>query len=840
MNSELRARARRCRFVLAACWFVGFGSLAGCGLNTGAGPLPTVHLEIAVASGDEQSAAPGEKLREPLVVLVRNQFGFPVAGVAVSFEVTQGGGIATVGTRTSTDGRVETQLTLGPDVGPNTVVASVADVASLSVTFTENAVAPATRSLAAGGLPATMTAGVPGNFTVTARDASGRTNGLYRGTVKLTSTDPGAVLPASYTFGASDAGSHTFPVALGSAGTWSVTATDTRDPGLTATQYGIKVVGKPKKLLLTGLPGSVGAGSVSSVTLTVVDSAGVVVTGYAGTISFSSTDADPGVVLPSAYTFTAADAGAHSFPASVVLETFGPEIVTASDASAGITGSATVTVRTKGFVFASASGTPDPAHGHSHVHVNVAGCPDGGSVVAGSFWGYSTDDPTISFGSSSFSLSSLAFVYRSYLVRYKADGSVAWASVPTTDSTGSVSHAALCVLASGSTVVLGTGSGFPIDFGSSKTLKGSGLYAATYDESGACLSAMFLSSSYFVPTSIAALPSGGFALTAQYYGPATLGSISLPSSGFSYHALIAKLDAAFTPVWAVTGDDATGDTFLTPASISGATDDLIVAAGTFTGYGGAPALTFGTTTISGALYVPTTYLVGCKSDGTIAFVKTATGTCDLTSTAVTPTGKVLATGSITDAVTFGPGEPGAATVGVAGSTSFFVASFATDGALSWVKTTSYSGSSSTFFDAATGIACADDGSFAVTGNFTTGTLTFWDGVGVTTTIPAGSYFPQTSVFLASFKADGTAKWAKASKLVDFPDFDYLIAPSCSVSFCGDGGIVIAGKYGQGFSFGTTTPELELGTGEPTVTDLPFSPSTATSADESFCAKWFDY
>ena len=51
-------------------------------------------------------------------------------------------------------------------------------------------------SLTASGFPATITAGVAGSFTVTAKNANGTTNTAYLGIVHLTSSDSQAVLPA--------------------------------------------------------------------------------------------------------------------------------------------------------------------------------------------------------------------------------------------------------------------------------------------------------------------------------------------------------------------------------------------------------------------------------------------------------------------------------------------------------------------------------------------------------------------------------------------------------------------------------------------------------------------
>jgi sugar lactone lactonase YvrE len=84
------------------------------------------------------------------------------------------------------------------------------------------------------------------------------------------------------------------------------------------------------------------AGTPFDVTVTVQDSNGNPDAGYRGIIAFSS--ADPyGASLPMAYTFTAADAGSHTFPAGATLYTAGTWDVTATDA-AGITASASVNV----------------------------------------------------------------------------------------------------------------------------------------------------------------------------------------------------------------------------------------------------------------------------------------------------------------------------------------------------------------------------------------------------------------------------------------------------------------------------------------------------------------
>lgn len=58
---------------------------------------------------------------------------------------------------------------------------------------------------------------------------------VYTGTMKFTSTDPQATLPANYTFTTANAGTQTFAFTLKTAGPQCVTATDTSDPTVSST-----------------------------------------------------------------------------------------------------------------------------------------------------------------------------------------------------------------------------------------------------------------------------------------------------------------------------------------------------------------------------------------------------------------------------------------------------------------------------------------------------------------------------------------------------------------------------------------------------------------------------
>jgi hypothetical protein len=93
-------------------------------------------------------------------------------------------------------------------------------------------------------------------------------------------------------------------------------------------------------------PASVPSGTLFDLTLNAVDPYGNTDVNYQGTVTFSTSDTDPGIVLPADYTFTAADAGVHTFSGGVSLITPGDQTLTVSDTASGITRSVTVTVVT--------------------------------------------------------------------------------------------------------------------------------------------------------------------------------------------------------------------------------------------------------------------------------------------------------------------------------------------------------------------------------------------------------------------------------------------------------------------------------------------------------------
>ena len=129
-------------------------------------------------------------------------------------------------------------------------------------------------------------------------------------------------------FTASDAGKHTFSATLKTAGTQSLTATDTATARLTGTDGGITVKPAVASQFILSAPASVTAGKSFSLTLAVEDAYGNVVTGYMGTVHFASTD--KAAKLPPNYTFAAADKGVHTFT-GLVLRKKGNQKMTLTD-----------------------------------------------------------------------------------------------------------------------------------------------------------------------------------------------------------------------------------------------------------------------------------------------------------------------------------------------------------------------------------------------------------------------------------------------------------------------------------------------------------------------------
>ena len=123
---------------------------------------------LAIISGNNQAAVAGSVLPLPLLMKVSDQYGNPVAGVVVAFEVTSGGGsVSQASVTTGSNGQAQVNWTLGAVEGTNIARASLAALDPVAFTAT--------------GVAATMAVG-----TVTMGSATGSPSGTARVPISLT------------------------------------------------------------------------------------------------------------------------------------------------------------------------------------------------------------------------------------------------------------------------------------------------------------------------------------------------------------------------------------------------------------------------------------------------------------------------------------------------------------------------------------------------------------------------------------------------------------------------------------------------------------------------------
>jgi hypothetical protein len=219
------------------------------------------------------------------------------------------------------------------------IVNGVIDIGAFEV---QNGTTTEPSSLAMNGATTTTTAGAAQTFTVTVLNADGSIDTSYTGTVLFTSSDARAVLPANYTFTTADAGMHTFSATLKTAGAQSITVSDTTNASLSSTDRNITVNSAAASKFIIAAQSSVQAGVAFGLTMIVEDAYGNVVTGYTGTVHFSSSDHKS--TLPASYTFTAADRGIHTFT-GLILRKSGNQKITITDThNSALTGSVIVDV----------------------------------------------------------------------------------------------------------------------------------------------------------------------------------------------------------------------------------------------------------------------------------------------------------------------------------------------------------------------------------------------------------------------------------------------------------------------------------------------------------------
>jgi hypothetical protein len=281
------------------------------------------------------SAPAGAVAGSPFTVTVQalNDFGAPVPRYTGTVHFTGSDGQAILPpdyTFAATDpGTLTFPVTLKTAGTQSLTVAGTTPAGSVTATAGGIVVTPAAAVTLRLSAPAAATVGQAVSVRVTLLDACGNRATGYTGTVRFASSDASAALPANYSFTSADAGMHTFSVTLKKAGTQSITATDVVTASLTATAGGVIVSPAAAANFVLTAPASVVHGVPFSLTLTVQDAYGNVVTGYTGTVRFTSSDRT--ATLPASYTFTATDAGAHTFVSQTMLRRKGTQTLTVTD-----------------------------------------------------------------------------------------------------------------------------------------------------------------------------------------------------------------------------------------------------------------------------------------------------------------------------------------------------------------------------------------------------------------------------------------------------------------------------------------------------------------------------
>ncbi|MEO8379001.1 MAG: DUF5689 domain-containing protein [Acidobacteriota bacterium] len=193
------------------------------------GPVAT-PASITATAGSPQTTATGTAFATLLQATVKDAGNAPIEGIGVTFTAPSAGASGTFANGTN----VTSSATNASGVATATVFTAnttpgmysvVASTASLTAGFTLTNTSDATTHYSVTA-PGSVTAGVPFNVTVTARDGSNAVSTTYVGNVHFTSTSSGT-LPADYTFTSGDNGSHIFSVTLNDNGPQTVTATDT-------------------------------------------------------------------------------------------------------------------------------------------------------------------------------------------------------------------------------------------------------------------------------------------------------------------------------------------------------------------------------------------------------------------------------------------------------------------------------------------------------------------------------------------------------------------------------------------------------------------------------------
>ena len=238
-----------------------FSAMAGAGAAS--------RLEIA--SGDNQSATAGSQVADSLIVRALDANGQPVAGATVNWSAAGGGAVSATSSVSRADGRTGVRRTLGPGAGEQTTVATLADHADATVTFTSTATVGSAGALRIEVQPATSAkSGAAFTRQPQLQLTDGNNNPVAQGglavSARIGSGPAGASLIGSTTASTNDQGLAVFTnlAISGPGGTYTLDFSGPEASGVTSDPIAVSAGDAVKLAMVTQPPSSLEQGATLS------------------------------------------------------------------------------------------------------------------------------------------------------------------------------------------------------------------------------------------------------------------------------------------------------------------------------------------------------------------------------------------------------------------------------------------------------------------------------------------------------------------------------------------------------------------------------------------------
>jgi len=381
----------------------GGGATASATSGTVSFAVVQVPTTMAADSGTSpQSAAINTPFATALSVTLKDAAGNPVSGVSVTFTAPASGasGLFTNSTSTITvttnaagvaSAPFTANLTAG---GPYTVTAAATGLTTVNFSLS-NTVGTATHFSVSA--PSSATAGTSFSVTVTALDSGNNTATGYTGTVHFTSGDGAATLPANSTL---TNGTGTFSATLNTAGSQTITATDTVTSSITGTSNAITVTQVSQTINFNSLatrvygaaPFTISATASSGLTVSFTSETTSVCTVSTSTLSAGVSSATVTLAETGACTIQATQAGNPSYAAATPVNQSFQAISASLGTNAILVGSAAGSSS----VIVTAPGAWTATSNASFLHTTASGTGSGLAVFTiDSFTGTGTRTGTL-------------------------------------------------------------------------------------------------------------------------------------------------------------------------------------------------------------------------------------------------------------------------------------------------------------------------------------------------------------------------------------------------------------------------------------------------------------